>query len=411
MSLNIDRFTGETLGRNGTALQDPHFHTPARRESPPACGRSRLGRFVLFACAVAIVALIAGFAPRLHKRSQVALQTKELSIPVVRVTSPSPAKAPPPLRLSGELKPYIEAPIYARATGYVRKWNVDLGSQVVQGQLMAELETPELDQQLSQARADLKHAEAALALAQITAKRWTQMLASKTISSQEADVKAADVTLTRAAVESARANVERFEQMAGFANIAAPFAGTVTARSLDIGQLVTAGSGQELFRVARTDKLRVFVRVPQNYAQAVTAQQNAEITMPDMPGRKFAAKVVRTAGAIDAASRTLLTELEVDNSKGEIFAGSYCQVQLSEAKLDAPITVAPNTLLFRPDGPVVAVLDGSKVRLHHVQIGRDFGTAVEILDGLQLTDKVVINPPDSLVDGIEVRVSEPKKGA
>jgi membrane fusion protein, multidrug efflux system len=421
MSPNTDRFSPITVSRNGAGVLEnperpmlprtheshPRHESPRGHERPP-----RLGRLLLLALLILAAAFVIGIIPRLRQHAAVAAETRDLSIPSVTLVSPTPAKAPPLLQLSGELKAAIEAPIYARATGYVRKWNVDIGSHVEPGQVMAELEIPEIDQQLAQAQADLKHAQAARELADLTASRWQQMLAGKTVSRQDADEKQADVSLTRTAEDSAKANVQRLDQMVGFAKITAPFAGTVTARSLDIGQLVNAGSGLELFRVALTDKLRVFVRVPQSYAHSITPQQNAEITLPDLPGRKFPAKIVRTAGAMDAASRTLLTELEVDNAKGELYAGGYAQVRLSDASAIAALTVPSNTLLFRPDGPVVAILGADHhVALRPVTLGRDFGFAIELLDGVKLTDQIVINPPDSLVDGVEVRVSEAKAGS
>jgi membrane fusion protein (multidrug efflux system) len=410
MSSNTDRFTSTPLSRNGSGvLEAPDFpEAPryARTQAVKAPRKPRLGRLFFVLLVVLTIGAVAGILPKLHQRAEVAAQTRELAIPTVNIVSAAPGKAPPALQLSGELKPLIDAPIYARATGYVRKWSVDIGAHVEAGQTMAELDIPDLDQQLAQARADLKHSEAALDLANITDKRWAQMLAAKTVSPQEADEKGGAVALDKAAVDSSRANVDRTEQLVGFAKITAPFAGTVTARTLDVGQLVNAGSGQELFHVAMTDKLRVFVRVPQNYAHSVVPDQAAEITLSELPGRKFPAKVVRSTGSIDAASRTLLTELEVDNSKGELLAGSYAQVRLADAKADAALTVPANTLLFRPGGPVVAVVNDNHVSLRPVTLGRDFGTDVELLEGVKLTDQLVINPPDSLVDGVEVRVNQ-----
>jgi len=409
MSSNTDRFSSTTLSRNGTGVLEAEYpQTPRTREPVSETRPPRLGRLFFVILVLLAIGVAVGILPRLRQHAAVVAETHELAIPTVNLVNPAPGKAPPPLQLSGELKPLIDAPIYARATGYVRKWDVDIGARIEAGQVLAELDIPDLAQQLSQAQADLKHSEAALDLATITAKRWAQMLAAKTISSQEADEKQADVALDKSAVESARANVDRLQQLVDYGKITAPFAGTLTARTLDIGQLVNAGSGQELFRLARTDKLRVFVRVPQNYAHSVAPDQLAEITLPEMPGRKFAAKVVRSSGAIDAASRTLLTELEIDNSKAELLAGSYAQVRLSDAKADAALTVPSNTLLFRPAGPVVAVVDDHHVKLVPVTLGRDFGAAVELLEGVKLTDQLVINPPDSMVDGVEVRINEAK---
>lgn len=381
---------------------------PLPRKSKPAPPAPSLptGRiFVLLALCLG-VGLVVGLVPRMRHRAAVAAETRELATPTVTLVSPSPTKAGEPITLSGELKPLIDAPILARASGYVRRWLVDIGAHVDAGQLMAELDTPEIDRELTEAKADLKQAEAAQALANTTAKRWVQMLNGRTVSPQETEEKTGDYSVKQAAVESAAAKVERLEELTGFAKITAPFNGTVTARNLDIGQLVEAGSGRELFRVAQTDKLRVFVRVPQSYSRAVEVGQKAQLVLPEIPGRVFEAKVVRTAGSIDATSRTLLTELEVDNSKNELLPGSYAQVRLAEAHPDASLTIPSNCLLFRAEGPQAVIVGAdNKVELRKVTIGRDFGMTLEILQGVSLTDRVVLNPPDAIVSGIEVRVS------
>ncbi|MEO6785117.1 MAG: efflux RND transporter periplasmic adaptor subunit [Chthoniobacteraceae bacterium] len=364
----------------------------------------RLGWLFVAALIFAAGAFALGYFPRARERAVVKSETRELAVPTVDFTTPTPAKAAAPLVFSGEIKALMEAAIFARTNGYVRRWLVDIGAKVGQGQLLAELDTPEVERDLAQGRAELAQAEAARALAETTARRWTEMLAAKTISPQETDEKVADLALKKATVEAARAKVQRLEEMLGFSKITAPFAGTVTERTLDIGQLVTAGAGRALFRIAQADKLRVFVRVPQNYARGIEAGQGAELTLAEMPGRTFEAKVVRTAGTLDAASRTLLTELEVDNAKGELFAGSYAQVRFHELKADAVLTIPANALLFRIEGTMVAVVDaGSRVALRKVVVGRDFGPVVEVLSGLTAADHVIVNPPDSLVDGAQVR--------
>lgn len=362
----------------------------------------RPGRLIFIVAILLVVAFVAGLLPRLRERQIVLQDTRELAQPNVAVVSPAPAKAGAPLVLSGELKPVTEASIHARVNGYVRRWLVDLGAKVEAGQLLAELDTPDTDRELSQARAQLLQAEAARDLSMTTAKRWKEMLGAKTVSAQEADEKAGDYDLKKATVEAARANVQRIEQVAGFARITAPFAGMITVRSLDVGQLITAGEGQELFRLVQTDRLRVFVRVPQNYARGTTIGQTAELSLPERPGQKFEAKIIRTAGALDAATRTLLTELEVDNSNGEILAGSYAQVRLAEAKPEAPLTVPANTILFRAEGPQVALVEGGKIVLRTIVLGRDLGSAVEVSEGVTATDQVVVNPSDALTDGVEV---------
>ena len=369
----------------------------------------RPGRLFYGALTFVIVAFAVGFFPRWRERSEVKRETLDLALLTVDVTSPAPGKAAPPLIFSGEVKALTEAAIHARANGYVRRWLVDLGAHVEKDQLLAELDTPEVVRDLAQARAELAQAEAARTLAATTAKRWKDMLGARTVSTQEADEKLADLSLKKAGAEAAIAKVQRIEEMLGFAKITAPFAGTVTMRTLDVGQLVTAGAGRELFRIAQADTLRVFVRVPQSLARAVAVGQTAEIMLTELAGRVFEAKIVRTAQTLDAASRTLLTELEVDNAKGELLAGSYVQVRFKDAKPDAVLTIPANSVLFRIEGTMVGVVGaGNRVALRKVTMGRDFGSFVEVLDGVTAADRVIVNPPDALVDGAEVRaVTQP----
>lgn len=387
---------------SGDDLPERHPHFSSSMNTPPQ-KPARTGRVIFLVALVLVVAFVAGYLPRLKKRAVVLAESRELAIPTVAIVKAAPAQAPPPLALSGEVKPLAEASIYARANGYVRHWSVDLGAQVKAGDLLAELDTPEIAKELDQARAQLAQAEAAQSLAETTAKRWREMLTGRTVSPQEAEEKAGDLAVKKATVEAARANVKRLEQISGFSQLTAPFAGTITARRVDVGQLVTAASGAELFRLADTSKLRVFVRVPQTYARTVSPGQVAQLTMPELPGREFAAKVVRTAGSLDASTRTLLTELEVENPGGEILAGGFAQVRLPEAKAEALLTLPANTLIFRPDGPQVATVKSGRVTLHKVVLGRDFGSVIEITEGIGAGDDVILNPADSLVDGVEVR--------
>jgi RND family efflux transporter MFP subunit len=316
------------------------------------------------------------------------------------------------LVLPAEAKPLVEAPIYARTSGYLKRYLVDIGSQVKAGDLLAEIDTPELNQQLAQARAELTQAEAALALARITDARWAELLKTASVSEQEAAEKKADLALKAATVEASRANVRRLEDLQSFERVTAPFAGAITVRGTDVGQLVASGSGAELFRLAQTGTLRVFVRVPQAAAQGVAPGLMAEVTVPELPGRVFPAKVVRTSGAMSADSRTLLVELEVDNSRGEILAGTYVQVRLTATTANPALTLPANTLLFRSEGPQVGVVGaGDKVELRSVTLGRDFGPTLEILEGIGATDRVILNPADSLVGGTTVRVAEAAKPA
>jgi membrane fusion protein (multidrug efflux system) len=296
--------------------------------------------------------------------------------------------------------------IYPRANGYIKNWLVDIGSRVKEGDVLAEIDTPELNQELAQASAQLAQSEAALALSKTTAARWAELVKTASVSEQEAAEKEADLNLKMANVEAARANVSRLEELQRFQNVKAPFDGTITMRGTEIGQLVSPGNSRELFRIVQTRTLRVFIRVPQTASRGVVPGQTAELMIPEIPDRVFPAKVVRTAGTMSADSRTLMAELEVDNSKHEILAGSYAQVRFAEADLRSPLTLPSNTLLFRPEGPAVGVVgaDG-KVELRTVTLGRDFGPTVEILSGVTSSDQVILNPPDSLVSGTTVRIA------
>lgn len=367
------------------------------------------GKFAL--AIVAIVALIVtgvatGLIPRFRQQVEVGAETVELSIPTVAVVSPKPGQAGTSLALSAEIKPWVEAPIYARASGYLKRRLVDIGSHVEEGQLLAEIDTPELNQELERARAQLAQAEASLGLAKITAARWAGLLKTASVSEQEAAEKQADFKLKTALADSARAEVRRLEKLQSFSRVTAPFAGTITLRNVDSGDLIVAAGSKEIFHLVQTQKLRVFVQVPQAMARSIGSGQSAEVILPEAPGRTFPARVIRTAGVIAADSRTLLVELEVDNAGGEILAGSYAQVRFSEAKREATLTLPSNTLLFRAEGPQVGVvLPDGKVELRSVKLGRDFGQTTEVLAGVGSQDRVIVKPSDSLASGILVNVA------
>jgi len=369
---------------------------------------AKLRRATVVASGLVVVGVLAGLLPRWHHRAALRDETAQLARLTVTVVCPVPGEAAAALSLPAEAKPYLEAPIYSRANGYLKRWLVDIGAQVKEGDLLAEVDTPELNQELAQARAQLAQAQAALELAKTTAARWAELLKTASVSEQEAAEKQADLELKQANVEAARANMRRMEDLQSFESIRAPFAGTITVRNTDVGQLISAASGKELFRLAQTGTLRVYVRVPETAARSVTSGQQAEVTVPELPGRVFPARVVRTSGAMSADSRTLLTELEMDNSRGEILAGTFAQVRFPDAHPEAAQTLPSNTLLFRAEGPQVGVVspDGT-VELRRVALGRDFGPTVEILSGLASTDRVILNPPDSLVSGMTVSVTGP----
>ncbi|HEY5481604.1 MAG TPA: efflux RND transporter periplasmic adaptor subunit [Verrucomicrobiae bacterium] len=400
---------------NPSGTKEPAALPPAREplastsEAAVAAG-AKLRHAAILAAVLIVIGAVAGLVPRWLHRTALRAETRELAIQTVSVVSPVPGKAAVGLTLPAEAKALVEAPIYARTSGYLKRYLVDIGAQVKAGDLLAEIDTPELNQELAQARAQLTQTEAALALARMTAARWADLVKTASVSEQEAAEKQADLELKAATVEAARANVRRLENLQSFERVTAPFAGTITARGTDVGQLVASISGKELFRLAQTGTLRVYVRVPQTTALGVAPGQMAELTIPELPGRVFPAKVVRTSGAMSADSRTLLTELEVDNSRGEILAGTYVQVRLTEAKLDPVLTLPSNTLLFRAEGTQVGVVGvGDKVELRRVTLGRDFGATIEVLGGVGLTDRVILNPADSLVGGTTVRVAEAAK--
>lgn len=373
--------------------------------------RVPLGRITAVAVVLVALAAVAGMLPRWKDRKALEAETRELAVPTVLVTSPVAGKVSAPPSFAAEVKPLLEAPIYARASGYLKRWVVDLGGKVEAGQLLAEIDSPELNQELVRARAELAQSEAALALSRATAARWADLLKESSISAHEAEEKQSDLALKTATVDAVRANLRRLEELQSFVRVTAPFAGVITARKTDVGELVSATAGKELFRLAQSGTLRVFVRVPQTATRTVVVGQMAELTLPELPGRNFPVKVVRTAGALDPASRTLLTELEVDNAKGEILAGSYAQVRFPHAKVDAALTLPSTTLLFRAEGSQVGVVgaDG-KVTLRGVTLGRDFGATMEVLAGVGPTDRVIINPSDSLVNGAVVRVASAAPG-
>jgi RND family efflux transporter MFP subunit len=306
------------------------------------------------------------------------------------------------------VQPYIQAAIHARASGYLKNWFVDIGQHVTNNQVLAEIDTPELDEQLAQAKAELDQAIAARDLAKISADRWTELLKTASVSDQETAEKKSDYVLKQAMVESARANLDRLNDLKSFDRVTAPFEGVITARNTDIGQLIASGSGAELFRLAQTNPLRVYVRVPQALVHTIAPGQKAALIFQDMPGHEFEATVTRTAGAVDPASRTLQVELQVPNPKGEILSGSYAQVRFNESAAPGVLTLSDNALIFRAQGMQLAVVgDDNKVQLRSVRLGRDFGSTIEVLDGLKETDRVVMNPPDGIAEGMTVHVATP----
>jgi RND family efflux transporter MFP subunit len=368
----------------------------------------RLTRIALVLVILIIIGLIVGLVPRWKAGHKLQAEARAESVPTVAVALPQASEPSLGTPLPADVRPFIDASIHARASGYLKNWYVDIGATVTNGQLLAEIETPELDQQLAQAKAQLDQAKASLALAKTTADRWVELQKTASVSDQETAEKTADYALQKANVAAAQANVDRLANLKSFDYVTAPFAGTVTARNTDIGALIAADSGPELFHLAQTDPLRVYVRVPQAYIHATQPGQAAELTFQELPGKIFTATVTRTAGAVDAVSRTLLVELQVPNPRGEILAGSYAQVRFNHAADGKVLTISDNALIFRAQGMQVAVVgQDNKVTLHSVKLGRDFGNLVEIVSGLAADDRVILNPPDSIADGMSVDVAAP----
>jgi RND family efflux transporter MFP subunit len=367
---------------------------------------------------VVAVVVIAGIVPRVRARNALRSETNQLAVPAVIVAQPKKAAPGQEVILPANVQAFRDAPIYARTNGYLKRWYVDIGGRVKAGQLLAEIDTPEVDQQLHQARADVGTAEANMHLSEITASRYQGLLKSDSVSQQDADNAAGDFAAKKAIVQSAQANLRRLEELQAFEKIYAPFAGIITARNTDIGQLINSGSStgpkSELFHIAAPGKLRVYVNVPEVYSRATKPGLKADLTLDEFPGRRFEGTLVRTADAIDSASRTLLVEIEVNNPTGELLTGAYAAVHLKLPGNLGTFTIPVNTLLFRAEGLRVAVVKDGKTDLTPVTLGRDFGSEVEVLVGLNGDENLIVNPPDSIVSGQQVRLAQnaaPPKGA
>jgi RND family efflux transporter MFP subunit len=353
------------------------------------------------------IAIYAGLHDRRGADAALSRATREAAVPTVAVIHPSASSASDELVLPGTARAFTDAPIYARASGYLKKWHVDLGARVTQGQILAEIETPELDQQLRQARAELENARATLNMARTTAERWQTLLKRDAVSRQETDEKVSDYNAKRALVDSSTANVSRLEELQSFQRITAPFDGVITARNIDVGALIDAGAGgqaRELFRLASISKLRVFVSVPQAYSQAAKPGTPTVITLEENPGKVYRGTLARTSSALDPTARTMLSEVEMDNPGAEVLPGAYVVVRLRVGRETRGLTIPANALLFRSEGLRVAVVRDGRAELVPVTLGRDYGRSVEVVAGLQATDAVILDPADSLVSGAPVRV-------
>jgi RND family efflux transporter MFP subunit len=379
-------------------------------ESPAAL--RRLKRVALCVLLAGIIIAAWGIFTRVHSRAALKQEAQQASVPVVLVTVPKHSDASDELVLPGDVQAFTDAPIYARTSGYLKRWYADIGKHVKAGELLAEIETPEVDAQSRQAKADLATADANNRLSQTTAQRFQDLRKTGLVAQQDVDNAVGDAEAKKAQNESARQNLQRLEQLQGFNRITAPFDGVVTARKVDVGSLVTEGSttGQELFHMSSTKRLRVYVQVPQAYASWIRPGMAADLTTVDRPQLRHPATVVSTAGSINVATRTLLTELDADNPNGELLPGAYSQVHLPLPAGLKSWRLPSNALLFRADGLHVATVDAdNKVHLNTVTIGRDYGAVVEILSGVAGQDRVILNPPDSILDGtvVKVRAEQP----
>jgi RND family efflux transporter MFP subunit len=326
----------------------------------------------------------------------------------VRVANPKALDAGPTLSLPGTLQGFVQAPIAARASGYLRHWYKDIGSKVQKGELLAEIETPEIDQQLSQAIATRAQTASSLELAKSTQDRWEALRQKDAVSQQELDEKRSANVQARANLAAADANVERLRQMEGFKRVVAPFAGIITKRNVDVGDLIDAGGGsgtRALFVLSQTDPLRVYLNVPQTYAQMIKVGQKVAITQTELPGQRFDGEIVRTAGSIDTTTRTMQLEINLPNRNGTLLPGAFVQAALP-LPAGTSLVIPANALLFRKEGLSVAVVDpNGTVHMHPVQIGRNLGPTIEVLQGVSTSDRVVLNPPDSLAEGDHVTIS------
>jgi RND family efflux transporter MFP subunit len=403
--------TGNLAVATEVAPNDAGPNNPGPKNSGPnSPGRALSKRAVaiiaiLTACAA--LAIASGVHTRLKAETRLRERAQASAIPYVDVVSPKASADADEIALPGSTSAFNDTPIYARTSGYVKHWYVDIGARVRKGQLLATIETPELDQQLQQARADLENAEANLQLAKITAARWQHLLETDSVSHQETDQAVSDLHSKQALLHSSKANVERLEQLQAFERVTAPFDGVVTARNTDIGALVQAGDNsgpKELFHMAAIQTLRVYVAVPEIYAALVKNGEQAKLTLDALPGETLKGTVVRNADAIDATSRTLNVEVDVPNPTGRLLPGAYAFVHLRVPPHPGSVTIPSNALLFRSEGLRVGVVRNGHVELTPISIGQDYGSTIEVISGLSARDTVIVNPSDSLANGAAVRL-------
>src|SRR3984957_11700863 len=398
---------------NDTGIyRETNTGTHAEIPSPSGRRQSRSSWWILLLAVVCAVLLVVfGILPRIQARTALRQETDQMAVPTVAVVQPKRSDPAHEIILPASVQAFADAPIYPRTNGYLKRWYVDIGTRVQAGQLLADIDTPEVNQQLRQARADLATAQANLNLSKITAGRYAGLLATDSVSKQESDNATGDYEAKQALLQSSQANVRRLEELLSFQKIYAPFAGVITARNTDIGALIDSGSSggtrTDLFQFVQPDKLRVYVSVPRVYSQAAKPGLTADLTLSEFPGRRFEGKLVRTPNAIDPTSRTLLAEIAFNNPTGQLFTGSYAEVHLKLPTPTSSLILPVNTLLFRAEGLRVATVgDGQRVELKQITLGHDFGSEVEVVAGLNGNENVIVNPPDSVVAGETVRVAQ-----
>jgi RND family efflux transporter MFP subunit len=402
------------LQQNQQQDSTPAQGSPGAKREPRRNGRLILFLFAGLGClAVLAVYGVVTRSAATEKLEQQANQTA--SEQTVTVVKPERLAASVSVELPGQTQAYVQAPVFAQTSGYLKQWYFDIGAHVKAGDVLAVLDTPQVDQQLNQAKATLKEAQAALDLSRVTYQRDQDLLQRRVIAQQDFDTAASDLGVKQATVNAAEAAVLSLQALEDFKIVKVPFDGIVTARNTDIGALVNSGSGNPLFTVAQVKPLRVYINVPEGMASDVAVGANAELRFNEFPGREFSGKVVRTAGAIDPNSRTLLTEVDVPNDSGELFPGAYTQVRLVAGANNRSVLVPANTLLFRSEGAAVGVVNQNNVvELKKIKIGRDLGNQLEVTQGLNFDDRIIVNPSDSLAAGQKVKVrptQEEKKQA
>jgi RND family efflux transporter MFP subunit len=381
---------------------------PSRASRKPSRQRRSL-IMVAIAAAAAGIAIHNGIRSRAQAESTLARETRLSAVPSISVVHPTVGSASQDVSLPGNTQAYIDTPIYARTSGYLKKWYFDIGARVRKGQLLATIETPELDQQLDQAKAQLKNAQANLQLARITAARWQHLLLTNSVSRQETDQAVSDLASKQALVASSEADMHRLEQLQSYENIYAPFDGVITQRNTDIGDLIQAGENspsRELFHLSSVNTLRVYIPVPEIYSEAVRTGEKVALTLDEYPNEKFTGTLVRNSDAIDPATRTLNVEVDVANPANKLRPGAYVFVHLTVPPVNGAVTIPSNTLLFRSEGLRVGVVRNGRARLIPVVIGHDYGSSVEVVSGLKASDAVIVSPSDSLEDGQPVQVAK-----